>query len=211
MEFRSNSEQPQCGFSWLDPLMRFHMQADKMQALHSELPTGAKSLEMENAPVLPAPAVSAPANRTAMLKRQAEAFKARGQRHMLPLEPLFMHGTMYDGPLERATVLWSSSSKPRKDYAAADWLTATEYQDAAGVAQCKAKQLATLMRLSKRTVVYSGAGISASVVGQAALSGQNKVGWTGVKTEAHPTPTHWALGALGRTGWIHGWVQQNHE
>merc|ERR1719198_729648 len=76
--------------------------------------------------------------------------------------------------------------------------------------QAKVKQLAKLMRLSQHTVVYSGAGISASAVGQAALSGVNKVGWLN-KTEAQPTPTHHVLAALGRAGWIHGWVQQNHD
>jgi len=87
-----------------------------------------------------------------------------------------------------------------------DWLTATEFEDQAQVARAKMAQLATLMRLSKRTVVYSGAGISASAVGQAALSGTNKVGWTGNKTSAIPTPTHHALARLGQAGWIHGWV-----
>jgi len=92
-----------------------------------------------------------------------------------------------------------------------DWLTATEFEDQAQVARAKMAQLATLMRLSKRTVVYSGAGISASAVGQAALSGTNKVGWTGNKTSAMPTPTHHALARLGQAGWIHGWVNQNHD
>merc|ERR1719198_1862119 len=76
--------------------------------------------------------------------------------------------------------------------------------------QAKVKQLAKLMRLSQHTVVYSGAGISASAVGQAALSGVNKVGWLN-KTEAEPTRTHHALAVLGRAGWVHGWVQQNHD
>ena len=176
------------------------------------MPTGSPTPPMGDAPALPTPSQElAPPDRAAVLSRQTEAFKARGSCHMSHTDPLFMHGTLYQGPIVPPRVLWKSDRKPRKDHDASDWLTATEFQDAPDVVMCKAKQLAALMRLSQRTVIYSGAGISASVVGQAALSGQNTVGWTGVKTEANPTPTHWALGALGRTGWIHGWVQQNHD
>jgi len=125
--------------------------------------------------------------------------------------PEFMHGALYNGPNQKPKVLWKSDKQPRKDHDAASWLTATEFEDVPAVLAAKAKQLAQLMRFSKRTVVYSGAGISAAVVGQAALSGQNKVGWTGAGTSAQPTPTHYALARLGRTNWIHGWVQQNHD
>jgi NAD-dependent SIR2 family protein deacetylase len=125
-----------------------------------------------------------------------------------------MHGRAYSGPIRSSTkpkVLWKSSSKPRKDHDAASWLTATEFIDRDDVLRAKVAQLAALMRVSRHTVVYTGAGISASVVGQAALSGTNKVGWTGCKTAAMPTATHHALAALGRAGLIHGWVQQNHD
>jgi len=79
------------------------------------------------------------------------------------------------------------------------------------VLEAKCAQLAQLLRLSKKTVLYTGAGISAAVIGQAALSGQNKVGWKANKMEAEPTPTHCALGLLGREGIVHSWVQQNHD
>jgi len=60
-------------------------------------------------------------------------------------------------------------------------------------------------------VVYTGAGISASVVGQAARSGQNKVGWKGNRHTCKPTYTHFALAYLGQQDLIQGWVQQNHD
>jgi len=107
--------------------------------------------------------------------------------------------------------IWESRDPPRKDHAAPDWLTASEFEDAPKVAQAKVRQLAELMRLSKRTVLYTGAGISASVIGQAALSGQNTVGWKGDTRAAKPTLTHQALGLLGQQGLIHSWVQQNHD
>jgi len=123
----------------------------------------------------------------------------------------FFHGMVYDGPMKAPTILWKSDKKPRKDHDTDAWLTATEFEDKADVMNHKVEKLAQLMRMSRHTCVYSGAGISASAVGQAALSGTNKVGWTGAKTSAQPTPTHHALALLGRTDWIHGWVQQNHD
>lgn len=137
-------------------------------------------------------------------------FVANDRRFLTPDDPRFLHGWVYDGPIGRPKVLWKSDQKPRKDHDAPAWLTATEFEDVEAVAHLKIKMLAKLMRLSRHTTVYSGAGISASAVGQAALSGVNKVGWLS-KTEAQPTPTHHALAVLGRTGWVHGWVQQNHD
>lgn len=49
------------------------------------------------------------------------------------------------------------------------------------------------------------------MIGQAALSGQNTVGWKNNTRAAPPTFTHHALGFLGRQGLLHGWVQQNHD
>jgi len=45
--------------------------------------------------------------------------------------------------------------------------------DDKAVVVAKVRQLAALMRMSRKTVLYTGAGISASAVGQAARSGQN--------------------------------------
>jgi NAD-dependent SIR2 family protein deacetylase len=68
------------------------------------------------------------------------------------------------------------------------------------------------MQLSKKTVLYTGAGISASVVGQAARGGANEQGWkAGGGRSATPTPTHFLLGHLARAGFIHEWIQQNHD
>merc|ERR1719421_2213740 len=141
--------------------------------------------------------------------RLKQSFTDRGG-FMQPQDELFMHGTLYRGPLQKPKVLWHSTEKPRKDHDAESWLTATEFEDTPEIMRAKIAQLAHMMRLSRHTVVYSGAGISASAVGQAALSGVNKTGWL-EKAKAKPTMTHHALAALSRTGWIHGWVQQNHD
>eukprot|EP00746_Dinoflagellata_sp_MGD_P166671 gnl/MRDRNA2_/MRDRNA2_96733_c0_seq1.p1 gnl/MRDRNA2_/MRDRNA2_96733_c0~~gnl/MRDRNA2_/MRDRNA2_96733_c0_seq1.p1 ORF type:complete len:546 (+),score=100.73 gnl/MRDRNA2_/MRDRNA2_96733_c0_seq1:89-1639(+) len=126
-------------------------------------------------------------------------------------DPLFMHGRFYDGPLQTPKCIWDCKKPPRDDHSAPKWLTASEFQDEEAVAIHKVRQLAALMRISKKTVLYTGAGISASVIGQAARSGQNKQGWKSDTRAAKPTPTHCALGLLGQQGLIHGWVQQNHD
>merc|ERR1719221_1243667 len=113
---------------------------------------------------------------------------------------LFMHGRAYTGPNQTPAITWKSDKPPRKDHYCPSWLTATEFQDEANVVEEKCRQLAELLRVSKKTVLYTGAGISASVIGQAALSGQNKVGWKPDKMGAKPTFTHHALGFLGQQG-----------
>ena len=131
-----------------------------------------------------------------------------------PKHGSFMHGRAYDGPLtaEAApTVTWRCARPPRDDHDAPKWLTATEFRDTRDVARRKVQQLAAMMRASKKTVIYSGAGISASVIGQAARSGQNKQGWEGRRHEAKPTFTHQALGLLVREGLVETWIQQNHD
>lgn len=125
--------------------------------------------------------------------------------------PLFWHGRGYEGPDKAPKCTWKSDKKPRDDHDAPKWLTASEYCDEPEVMQAKARQLANLMRVSRKTVAYTGAGISASVIGQAARSGENKVGWKGNTREAKPTFTHHALGLLGQRGLINSWVQQNHD
>lgn len=148
--------------------------------------------------------------RTAFITAMRESYKKNGEELMTPDDKRFFHGWAYGDKVVAPNCLWKSDQKPRKDHDAPDWLTASEFEDVADVTDAKIKLLIKLMRLSKHTVVYSGAGISASAVGQAAASGVNKQGWL-AKTKAKPTMTHHALAVLSRAGLIHGWVQQNHE
>lgn len=124
---------------------------------------------------------------------------------------LFMHGRAFQGPFSEARCTWASKKPPRDDHDAPKWLTASEFEDQPEVTAAKIKQLALLLRVSKKTVAYTGAGISASVIGQAARSGQNTTGWKPDTRKAKPTLTHHALGFLGQQGIIHSWVQQNHD
>lgn len=126
-------------------------------------------------------------------------------------DPLFWHGRGYTGPTDKPSCTWRCKAPPRDDHDRPSWLTASEFEDTEPVQCNKVKELARLIMASKKTVLYTGAGISASVIGQAARSGQNKVGWKSNPREAKPTPTHYALGVLGRHGLVHSWVQQNHD
>ena len=126
---------------------------------------------------------------------------------------LMFHGRTYTGPLTPPTCTWKSEKPPRDDHNdCPEWLTASEFQDVPSVLDAKVDHLCELLRVSRNTVLYTGAGISASVIGQAARSNTNKQGWEkGNKKLVQPTPTHYALGVLGRAGLIHSWVQQNHD
>lgn len=143
--------------------------------------------------------------------REAVTKRLRDNRFLHPSDPLFKFGRGYEGPLIEPRVTWKSNKPPREDHSAPKWLTASEFEDEPAVMQAKVAQLAQLIRLSRKTVAYTGAGISAAVIGQAALSGQNTVGWKADTRSAPPTFTHHSLGFLGREGLLHGWVQQNHD
>jgi len=137
-----------------------------------------------------------------------------------PKDKSFMHGRLVTGAMKLAKprCIWKSYQPPRDDHDAEfatgngeAKLTASEFNDRENEMDVKVRELAKLMQASTKTVLYTGAGISASVVGQAARSGTNMVGWKGNETHCAPTFTHHALGHLGRVGMIHGWVQQNHD
>jgi len=156
---------------------------------------------------IPLPVSACPCSR-----EELQALLSRpGNYELDATDPRFFHGRAYMGPCasEEPKRTWESRHKPRDDHEAPEWLTATEFLDHEDVIDAKCDMLATLLRLSQKTVVYSGAGISvAACIGQAAAgSAAEGEKWT----DALPTKTHYALGALARQGLIHGWVQQNHD
>ena len=51
---------------------------------------------------------------------------------------------------------------PRTDSEGPHWLTATEYSDSEEVTRDKVERLSQLLRTSRRTIIYSGAGISSA-------------------------------------------------
>jgi len=145
----------------------------------------------------------------AMTSRKEIENSLRNTEFLTHDHPLFFHGRAYNGPTVAPKQTWSSELKPRDDHDAPAWLTASEYCDLPNVLHSKVAQMAQLITISKRTIIYSGAGISLSAgIGQAAR-GAAKGG--GKSTDASPTYTHYALGALAKEGLLHGWVQQNHD
>jgi hypothetical protein len=117
------------------------------------------------------------------------------------------HGPLLPATAAEPLVTWKSDKKPREGSKAG--LTATEYCDTPEVLQEKVRALAYLLKLSKLTVAYTGAGISvAAGIAMAA------VGSTGSKTTSNnpdPTYTHHAMAALAHRELLHEWVQQNHD
>merc|ERR1719481_635885 len=134
-------------------------------------------------------------------------------RFLDPEDPNFFHGRIYGKSQPPAPkVLWASSETPRHDHDAPEWLTATEYIESEDVLEDKVEWLIALLKISSKTVIYTGAGIStAAGVEQAArgVGGQKKK--IGCSTEAEPTLTHKAIAALQEAGLVHSWIQQNHD
>lgn len=128
----------------------------------------------------------------------------------------FFHGRFYedDHSPSEPDVSWKCDWKPRTDSECDDdksWLTASEFTDQEQVLHEKVKHLANLLKLSNKTIIYSGAGIStAAGIAPAARSSSNSF-TNDLTTDAKPTLTHRALASLRGAGLVSDWVQQNHD
>jgi len=129
-------------------------------------------------------------------------------------DPNAFHGRAFclqnsDCPIPR--IVWRSDKKPRQN--SPDWLTATEYKETPAAFDAKIKFFATLLRASRRTMAYTGAGLSvAAGIGMAAVGSKGGAGTgMGVSTAGEPTTAHCVMAELNRQNLLHGWVQQNHD
>lgn len=127
--------------------------------------------------------------------------------------PQAFHGRMFQMPDGSEPALpkktWSSDKKPRQN--SPDWLTASEYRDTPAVFQAKVKMFAAMLRASRQTLAYTGAGLSvAAGIGMAAVGSSGQQGMA-VGPAGEPTLAHCVLAELNRQGMLHGWVQQNHD
>ena len=110
----------------------------------------------------------------------------------------------------------ASDALARPDYTA---VKSSEFLDSADVLDAKADILVELLRKSKQTMIYSGAGISTSSgirdyasQAQGSLVQQKKVPLTRTFIDKlQPTPAHRIFTALEREGLIQYWLQQNHD
>jgi NAD-dependent SIR2 family protein deacetylase len=121
-------------------------------------------------------------------------------------------GAAHDFPLPVCAVASDLLSRP--GYSA---VNSSEYVDSAEVLDAKADLLVEILRRSKQTLIYSGAGISTSAgIGDYASRAcgslvQQRSGFGGNRLEAQPTPAHRILAALEKKDLVQFWLQQNHD
>ena len=123
----------------------------------------------------------------------------------------FYHGRLkYYPPDATPKTTWKSSHPPRMGVT--PWLTASELCDKPQVLADKMQFLARLLLCSKKTVVYSGAGISTSSgVHQTAWGRTGRSKSLGSQTGAEPNFTHFALTSLVKHNLVQEWVQLNYD
>ena len=123
----------------------------------------------------------------------------------------FYHGRLkYYPPDATPKTTWRSSHPPRMGVT--PWLTASELSDKPQVLADKMQFLARLLLCSKKTVVYSGAGISTSSgVHQTAWGRTGRSKSLGSQTGAEPNFTHFALTSLVKHNLVQEWVQLNYD
>jgi NAD-dependent SIR2 family protein deacetylase len=116
----------------------------------------------------------------------------------------------YKWPKPKCAVKSKEINRP--DYNDID---ASEYLDSPEVLEQKMELLAKMIRQSKCTVAYTGAGISkASGIPDYATKATNSLAAAPkIKSslDALPTFSHLILTAMDRKGLLHAWVQQNHD
>ena len=127
------------------------------------------------------------------------------------------HGRIYNYILPPPEATWISADPPRNKKCP-KWVTASEFCDRLPVMLDKVQYLARLLNCSKKTVVYSGAGLSTSCgVRQVAIgpSGEGYSGRSykkrGYTADAKPSIAHYVLANLVKKGLIDDWVQLNHD
>lgn len=95
-------------------------------------------------------------------------------------------------------------------------MNASEYEDTEPVLEAKIQMLAHLVRKSRYTVAYTGAGIStAAGIKDYASKARGSLITQQVKDidplDAEPTKAHCIITAMHRAKLLHHWVQQNHD
>jgi len=124
------------------------------------------------------------------------------------------HGRLVQQELPRPRIHWQSDKRPREDKHgktdAPDWLNASEYREEPEGMSHKVKILANLLRCSKKTLAYTGAGLSVDAGIEQAATGSAQARRTS-PLEADPTVAHSIMAELNRQNLLHGWVQQNHD
>jgi len=124
------------------------------------------------------------------------------------------HGRLVQQELPRPKMTWQSQRKPREDkhgkQDAPEWLNASEYKDDPQALTHKVQILANLLRCSKKSLAYTGAGLSVAAGIEMAAVGSAKAKKSS-PLEADPTVAHCIMAELNKRNLLHGWIQQNHD
>jgi len=128
------------------------------------------------------------------------------------------HGLLAQVDWEKPHICADSDQAARPGY---NTCSAAEFLDSPTTLRKKVRLLAQMLRKSRKTVVYTGAGIStASGTPDYASKAKHShaphrvIGArpdAGNRLEAQPTYSHHMLAALQRAGHVHHWLQQNHD
>lgn len=124
------------------------------------------------------------------------------------------HGRLVQESLPPPSVTWKTTRNPREDKHGRDdvpeWLTASEHRDDPEAFAYKIKMLANLLRQSKKTLAYTGAGLSvAAGIGMAAVGSSSST--LSNSLAAQPTLAHGIMAELNKHNLLHAWLQQNHD
>ena len=98
-----------------------------------------------------------------------------------------------------------SAEAPRVHYMSPSWLKGTVYREHPQALEAKVDLLVALLRQSKHTVVYSGAGIStaADIPQYAAGANKGTSASANIPKKVKPTKAHYILAHLAKHGFIH--------
>eukprot|EP00026_Physarum_polycephalum_P007541 Phypoly_transcript_07604.p1 GENE.Phypoly_transcript_07604~~Phypoly_transcript_07604.p1 ORF type:complete len:510 (+),score=56.14 Phypoly_transcript_07604:48-1532(+) len=124
------------------------------------------------------------------------------------------HGTKGNQAWPLPALVAASTEANRADQG--NTILANEYLDSTEVLKAKVKLMAEMIRQSKLCCAYTGAGLSRSsgipdYASKAANSVVNNAPKLENSLDALPTFAHCALTAMERAGYLHYYVQQNHD
>jgi len=111
------------------------------------------------------------------------------------------HGRLVQQELPRPRMTWQSQRRPREDkhgkQDAPEWLNASEYKDDIQALTYKVQILANLLRCSKKSLAYTGAGLSVAAGIEMAAVGSAKAKASS-PLEADPTVAHCIMAELNK-------------
>ena len=129
------------------------------------------------------------------------------------------HGRLQSLDWDNPQCVAESSIKSRPGY---DTFDASEYIDTPKTMNMKIKLLSSMIKQKHNVLVYTGAGISTSSgIGDYASKADKSVAphlnskQSSIKSKSRldlePTFTHKLLAAMEQKGYLHHWIQQNHD